>query len=314
MTLLTEYSRQGPGGQLDPPFLSLPYCVLCNLGARCMGPSCQGLKKSKPRKMPARMFQSPLKTPGLEFLPRLANGPSKTPKIKLRLRKMKSFSPKSDIFNWNGKSTSCSKSDPFVSQPVKPVKPVKIPPVELKIQKQNLRWLQMMLINSGTKKRRKTRGIISSVSPARSSLERRLSVSEKHCKRKSHFKDSSSVFRPHPHFDSYKRFGIIYFRFITYYNIFSGLLSLLTLVTGKLDGKGNPGMGLRVGGKTQRRKMPQIKRRTILLQTWKEMHHFPIRRIQTNFLPRGGSYWVIINKGPLRSHLIKPQPKEKHPD
>ena len=179
-----------------------------------MGTSCQGLKKTKSRKVASGMFPSSGKPPGLKFLSRLANEPPKTPRRKLRLRRIKCFSPKSDIFNWNGKNPSpaiksdrgnCSKSDPQTCSKSDPslIKPqhVRKPPV-----KPNLRWLQMLLINAGTKKRHKTGQNKSSRLPAKSSMDRRLTVSEKPCERKSHCKDSTSVFKlkeerkPHPHF------------------------------------------------------------------------------------------------------------------
>ena len=207
--LISEHSRQGPGGQLNPHFHSLPYCILCNLGGVCLGICCQGQKKSKPRKQTTGASQVPGVPPGLMFVNRLANAPSRTTRRKLRLRKMESYTPNSDIYKWYSKvpsspAKSSTKEDDIPSKRV----PAKVSLVKNVCsfkpqgQRKDLKWLQDFLLKCGQQKKRKNKESKSfpsksspskssppnssppKSSPLKSSLERKLEVSEISCERK----------------------------------------------------------------------------------------------------------------------------------
>ena len=132
--VMSDYARQGPGGQLDPHFQSLPFCVLCQLGAECLGACCQGMNKPKAKKLSTGSPQVAEVPPGLKIVNRLANAPNRTPRRNARLRRMvESFAPDSDIYRLNSilpsspaKSSSKkdkvpSKSDQAKVNPVKNV-------------------------------------------------------------------------------------------------------------------------------------------------------------------------------------------------
>ena len=190
--LLSDFSRQGPGGQLNPSFISLPFCILCDLGAKCQGPYCQGLKKPKSQKLMTRMPPVSDSIPGLQFLPRLANEPVQTPRSRLSLRKIKCLTPSIFRSKKMGKSSSIPIKTSSHQVKVKTMmeKPVtKAPPVSPRIEQPNLRWLQLFLMNCGQNKKRKS--MQSKSSPIKSSLERKLEVSELSCKRNPPLKSSS---------------------------------------------------------------------------------------------------------------------------
>ena len=193
VNILNQYSRQGPGGQFDPEFLPLTYCILCKLGGACLGASCQGLGKSKkPQRCLGTGTTKQLTIPpGFSFLPHLANQPAKTPRSKVSLRKIKSFSPKSDIFNWNGKTTPALHHDHHHSiQKLTSVKakhekkPSTVKPSSPSISG---RWLQMLLLNCGRKVRKESPSKVPhcSPSPSKSSADRKIMTGEKMCERKS---------------------------------------------------------------------------------------------------------------------------------
>ena len=190
--LLSDFSRQGPGGQLNPSFISLPFCILCDLGAKCQGPYCQGLKKPKSQKLMTRMPPVSDSIPGLQFLPRLANEPVQTPRSRLSLRKIKCLTPSIFRSKKMGKSSSIPIKTSSHQVKVKTMMEktvTKAPPVSPRIEQPNLRWLQLFLMNCGQNKQRKSRQ--SKSSPIKSSLERKLEVSELSCKRNPPLKSSS---------------------------------------------------------------------------------------------------------------------------
>ena len=135
--------------------------------------------------------EPPTIPPGLAFLPRFANQPYKTPRSKFSLRKIKCFSLKSDIFNWDGKTSPVYHHDHQLSN--QKVKSVKIKhekkAVTVKLSSPSLsgRWLQMFLLNCGAKVRRKCPSKIPYCSPSsvKSSFDRKVLTSEKMCERKS---------------------------------------------------------------------------------------------------------------------------------
>ena len=62
---MTKFSYQKPGGQLEPIFRSLPYCIFCKKGCICLGPNCMGHEKMVP-KLTLRNPPVSTKIPGLE--------------------------------------------------------------------------------------------------------------------------------------------------------------------------------------------------------------------------------------------------------
>ena len=188
--LFTASSRQGPGGQLDPTFLSLPFCVLCSLGAVCLGATCQGVKKPKPKKLSAKTTLGSGAPPGLAFMNRLANQPSRTPRRKQRLRKIVSFPPSSDIFSSSSKKPSFQVQSPTEDVDMLtrrdqtkliPFKKVCLADLD-GLRRDNHRWLQLFLLNCGQKKKRNSKQKKSS--PVKTSLMRKLEISEISCERK----------------------------------------------------------------------------------------------------------------------------------
>ena len=61
---MTKFSYQKPGGQLEPIFRSLPYCIFCKKGCMCLGPNCMGHEKMVP-KLTLRNPPVSTKIPGL---------------------------------------------------------------------------------------------------------------------------------------------------------------------------------------------------------------------------------------------------------
>ena len=191
VTLLTSYSRQGPGGQLDPSFISSPFCVLCNNGAVCLGPNCLGRKRPRSSWSAVDLsVSSATSPPGLAFSSS-SNAPIKTPRNK-RIQKIKCFSPNSEIFNFQGKKVASSSASyakaSSGSDVVETIPTRKHAQTESSIMKDDKKWLQMFLRTCGrkTKPRRKS----SPSSSGMSSLQRKLLVSELPCARKS---DSSNT-------------------------------------------------------------------------------------------------------------------------
>ena len=139
--------------------------------------------------------EPPIIPPGLSFLPHLANQPYKTPRSKFSLRKIKSFDLKSDIFNWDGKTSAHHHDHQLCNQEMKYVKPKhekKVVTGKLSSPSLSGRWLQMLLLNCGAKKRRKcpSKDSCCSPSPVKSSCDRKVLTSEKMCERKSSARNS----------------------------------------------------------------------------------------------------------------------------
>ena len=144
---------------------------------------------------------------------------------------MKSFSPGSDIFRWVSKIQSPVKStteeDEMYSTRgnVKSKLVKKVCSFKPEGQTTNLRWLQSFLLNCGQKKKRKRKP--SKSSPVKSSLERKLDISEIKCARKSSIKSSAAKppkivspsfhnqsnrnMKAQPHADSQERFVLFWF-------------------------------------------------------------------------------------------------------
>ena len=62
---LNRFCHQKPGGQFDPIFKSLPYCIICNEGGICFGPNCKGHERLVP-KLTIRYPTESTNIPGLE--------------------------------------------------------------------------------------------------------------------------------------------------------------------------------------------------------------------------------------------------------
>ena len=159
------------------------------------------MKKPKPKKASAKTSQVSAAPPGLVFLNRLANQPSRTPRRKRRLRKIESFPLSSDIFSSSSKMPSSqvksSAEDDMLTRrdhtKLKPVKQVCSTKPD-GLRRINYRWLQLFLLNCGQKKKQKIKPRKSS--QVKSSLERKLGVSEISCERKSST-NKSCVTKPH---------------------------------------------------------------------------------------------------------------------
>ena len=159
--VLSSFCRQGPGGQLDPHFLSSPLCILCSQGALCLGASCKGNQHSRKKQSVVRLesLETSLTIPGLSFLGNLANNPSKTAKRSQRLRKIKCFSPRSEIFNYQGikppnrqdlSSTKINTVEPRIRN-----NKSKVPPLKSVSNVVDKRTLQLFLINCGQKRKQR---------------------------------------------------------------------------------------------------------------------------------------------------------------
>ena len=191
--VLSNYCRQGPGGQLDPHFSSSPLCILCSKGATCLGPSCKGKQDSKRTQPLVRIerLDTSMTIPGLDFLGSLANNPSKTARRSKGMRRIKCFPPSSDIFNYQG-----MKGPHFSSTKHNPVKPKtiktksKVPPLQLTLNVVENRKLQLFLINCGEKRKQKKKRRNSSIS--KTSMQRKVETSELPCVRLSSRKFFSS--------------------------------------------------------------------------------------------------------------------------
>ena len=87
---MTRFTNQKPGGQYDPSFKSLPYCILCKRGCRCLGPNCMGQEK-KVQSWTYRTPPSSTKIPGLEGEPSitLTRGDKFSQEIKTALSTIK---------------------------------------------------------------------------------------------------------------------------------------------------------------------------------------------------------------------------------
>ena len=129
--------------------------------------------------------------PGLTFLTKLANDPPRTPRRRKSLRKIRSYRPDSRIFKWTikgrfkpspgrilNRSSKSAKSNPLP----KPNIPSKPENVKSKPLPKTRKWLQHFLLKCGGGNRQKVKDRKSH--EVKSSLMRKLLISENRCERK----------------------------------------------------------------------------------------------------------------------------------
>ena len=199
---LTLLCRQKKGGQFKPPeFLSASSCVLCDRGCTCIGVCCLGPK-------PALRSPVSKSVPPSSSIPGLLGSPSTSlavpVKTSSRKFRIKCFKP--SIFQWNshqgrrppsGRIQPSSQFHPQRSSPTKKTKTV----VSQDANYDKKKLLSILLHCSlGTKSSERSKTKQKKIAEHKTSSQRKLTVSEVSCKRKSPFPtktlSSSSCFSP----------------------------------------------------------------------------------------------------------------------
>ena len=202
---LNKFCFQKPGGGFDLPKMSdSEFCVLCNNGCKCFGPSCKGSKPPSDYNPGRGHFQ-----PTSCIIPGLEESSSSTSTSCLTTREVTHskkiymsgpvFRPNSSIFTWRKPTTSCAGTNSHGQEKEKLQKPK----IDNKAEKS---WYDT--ISHSTKKKilavllkpalntSKTKRMKSSAPPhiQSNSLARRLSISELACPRKSQIKSRVTIF------------------------------------------------------------------------------------------------------------------------
>ena len=109
---LNKFCVQKPGGYFELPKLSdSNYCVLCNNGCQCFGPSCKGLKPPTDRTVRSvKVHTTSSLLPGLK---KESSSSSTSPLTKRESTHSKKihisgspYRPDSYIFNWHGRQNT----------------------------------------------------------------------------------------------------------------------------------------------------------------------------------------------------------------